>query len=323
LVLAAGVAQAEVTFSGKAEFGASRTAKADAVAVVAGVDIVDSTDLTADAATAALGGVNYDATSGLLTYTAATGASPTAATDGMIDSKQTAIRATITDIAAHQALMDADTTEATYNAEKDLKTADEALLELLKAELAILQGTAATAAVAAGDMVAYSGYDMNVAVSSALDNGMVLSAAFDMGAGSIADRDDDRAMDAQAAAVALSSVTLKNGGVTYVVGQNKIDDVYDDTQNGDVSVSGAMGGISYTLVTDLDKDTAAVAGGYVYTAAVAATGATDSTDATYVAASLVKPCSSSSCIRINIDETVWCSWWCGLDVHNNQQKRSW
>jgi hypothetical protein len=146
---------------------------------------------------------------------------------------------------------------------------------------------AGTAAVAAGDVTAYSGYDMDVSVSSALDNGMVVSAAFDMGAGNIADRDDDRVLDAQAGAVALSAVTIKNGGVTYVIGQDKIDDVYDDTQNGDVSVSGAMSGISYTLVTDLDKDTAAVAGGYVYTAAVAATGATDSTDATYVAASLV------------------------------------
>ena len=108
-------------------------------------------------------------------------------------------------------------------------------------------------------MVAYSGYDMEVAVSSTLDNGMVVSAGFDMGAGSIADRDDDRVLDAQAAAVALSAVTIKNGGVTYVIGQDKIDDLYDDTQNGDVSVSGAMGGISYTLVADLDKDTKAVA----------------------------------------------------------------
>ena len=79
-----------------------------------------------------------------------------------------------------------------------------------------------------------------------------------MGAGSIADRDDDRVLDAQAAAVALSAVTIKNGGVTYVIGQDKIDDLYDDTQNGDVSVSGAMGGISYTLVADLDKDTKAL-----------------------------------------------------------------
>ena len=45
-------------------------------------------------------------------------------------------------------------------------------------------GTAAKDAVAAGDMKAYSGYDLEVAVSSTLDNGMVVSAGFDMGAGS-------------------------------------------------------------------------------------------------------------------------------------------
>jgi hypothetical protein len=146
----------------------------------------------------------------------------------------------------------------------------------LEAQLAVMSGTAEVAAVAAGDMVAYSGYDMDVAVSSTLDNGMVVSAAFDMGAGNIADRDDDRVLDAQAAAVALSAVTIKNGGVTYVIGQDKIDDVYDDTQNGDVSVSGAMGGISYTLVADLDKDTAKVDASTVYTVA-SASGAGDST----------------------------------------------
>ena len=134
-----------------------------------------------------------------------------------------------------------------------------------QAVLAAETGTAAVAAVKEGDMVAYSGYDMEVAVSSTLDNGMVVSAGFDMGAGSIADRDDDRVLDAQAAAVALSAVTIKNGGVTYVIGQDKIDDLYDDTQNGDVSVSGAMGGISYTLVADLDKDTKAVAASNIWT----------------------------------------------------------
>jgi len=130
---------------------------------------------------------------------------------------------------------------------------------LTTTSLVLAAGVAQADSHILGDMVAYSGYDMEVAVSSTLDNGMVVSAGFDMGAGSIADRDDDRVLDAQAAAVALSAVTIKNGGVTYVIGQDKIDDLYDDTQNGDVSVSGAMGGISYTLVADLDKDTKAVA----------------------------------------------------------------
>jgi len=53
--------------------------------------------------------------------------------------------------------------------------------------------------------------------------------------------------------------------VTYVVGQNEIDDLYDDSQNGDISVAGGMGGISYTLVADLDKDTKAVAASNIWT----------------------------------------------------------
>ena len=74
LVLAAGVAQAEVTFSGKAEAGVSRTAKVDAVAVVAGVKVTESaavsatsngaTSHTADDGTVTIGYVN-----GVLTTT--------------------------------------------------------------------------------------------------------------------------------------------------------------------------------------------------------------------------------------------------------------
>ena len=159
----------------------------------------------------------------------------------------------------------AGSSAAILNAFTDGIALAKARLFAAEAALAAEKGTAAVAAVGAGDMVAYSGYDMEVAVSSTLDNGMVVSAGFDMGAGSIADRDDDRVLDAQAAAVALSAVTIKNGGVTYVIGQDKIDDLYDDTQNGDVSVSGAMGGISYTLVADLDKDTKAVAASNIWT----------------------------------------------------------
>jgi hypothetical protein len=186
----------------------------------------------------------YDGTSGVLTLTK-TG---------------TLVSAPGTTAAADQLAVDA--AEHAYHASQSTATLGD--LNVAKAAQAKNAANraylAGTAAVAAGDMTAYSGYDMDVAVSSTLDNGMVVSAAFDMGAGNIADRDDDRVLDAQAAAVALSAVTIKNGGVTYVIGQDKIDDVYDDTQNGDVSVSGAMGGISYTLVADLDKDVAAVTG---------------------------------------------------------------
>jgi hypothetical protein len=222
---------------------------------------------------------------GVLTTTAGTGTSDGAPDANAIAAQTAAVSAAQALVDAKKLVLNAAAVESTANAAGENDTAAsrdaridelaalEADLALNKAILAAMTGTAAVAAVKEGDMVAYSGYDMEVAVSSTLDNGMVVSAGFDMGAGSIADRDDDRVLDAQAADVALSAVTIKNGGVTYVIGQDKIDDLYDDTQNGDVSVSGAMGGISYTLVADLDKDTKAVAASQVYTAASTAGGA--------------------------------------------------
>ena len=235
LVLAAGVAQAEVTFSGKAEAGVSRTSKVDAVAATLGTQNTYAID-----------------------------------TDGTIKETKVATAADATSVAAAKAAVEAEKVDladfllaldqAANVAARDtaLNNVATARKDLALAEAALAaQQIGAVSAVKVGDMVAYSGYDMDVSVSSTLDNGMELSAAFDMGAGSIADRDDDRVLDAQAAAVALSTVTIKNGGLTYVIGNDEIDDLYDDTQNGDVSVSGAMGGISFTLVADLDKDTKA------------------------------------------------------------------
>ena len=288
MVLAAGVAQAEVTFSGKAEAGVSRTSKVAAVTAAPGYEkLYEHTAAGALAVTSATASNTTAATAAeiavkLATLNAAKAAlvvAETAKANGSDISQNT--------VGTHAAVSSFDGGATDLGSYADYIAAAKAAVAIAQANYDQWLGTAAVTAKGAGDMVAYSGYDMEVAVSSTLDNGMVVSAGFDMGAGSIADRDDDRVLDAQAAAVALSAVTIKNGGVTYVIGQNKIDDVYDDTQNGDVSVSGAMGGISYTLVADLDKDTAAVAGSTVYTAAVAATGVSDATDATYKAATLV------------------------------------
>lgn len=304
LVLAAGVAQAEVTFSGKAEAGVSRTSKVDAVAVVAGKHATAGTAVTATAtgaATAPTASATTD-TIGFVAGTLTTVAKTAAGTMTPIAADGTGAAAAANSLgAAQEALRAAQV--AVYDLEVEVASAANAVvadtkqtaLAVAQANLAVAEaivasftGTPAVAAVKEGDMVAYSGYDMEVAVSSTLDNGMVLSAGFDMGAGNIADRDDDRVLDAQAAAVALSAVTIKNGGVTYVIGQDEIDDLYDDSQNGDVSVSGAMGGISYTLVADLDKDTKAVAASTTYTASNLDAGTIDYGDADFVAAKLTK-----------------------------------
>ena len=258
LVLAAGVAQAEVTFSGKAEAGVSRVSSTAAVTAVTGVKTVSG----AATATAAGIALTTGATTAATTVTAADAASIAAALVVLNAAK------VATEVAQRAVNADSDGT-ATFDTKTNTLIAAQAAQARAQAAYDANVGTVAAAKGATADMVAYSGYDMEVAVSSTLDNGMVVSAGFDMGAGSIADRDDDRVLDAQAAAVALSAVTIKNGGVTYVIGQDKIDDLYDDTQNGDVSVSGSMGGISYTLVADLEKDTKAVAASSVYTAAAA------------------------------------------------------
>jgi hypothetical protein len=285
LVLAAGVAQAEVTFSGKAEAGISRTSKVDAVAETLGKKAIVNTGTGTNVTSAASANgtaVTHYFLNGALASVAATTSTDAVAAD-VANAKADLATAKRVLAGAENDLALAATVTA-YNAAATAVANAKMSLAIAEAVLDTVVGTSAVAAKAAGDMVAYSGYDMNVAVSSTLDNGMELSAAFDMGAGNIADRDDDRVLDAQAAAVALSTVTIKNGGVTYVIGNDEIDDLYSDNQNGDVSVSGAMGGISYTLVADLDKDTKAAAAKYTAASSTASNGRAITTDAVYDAA---------------------------------------
>jgi len=95
---------------------------------------------------------------------------------------------------------------------------------------------------------------------------MTFAMGFDMGAGMIADQDDDRAMDAQAGAVATSAMTIGYAGYTVEIGDDKIDDLYSDDQNGDVSIAGALGDLTFKIVTDMDADVEAVAASTTYTA---------------------------------------------------------
>lgn len=275
LTLVGGFAAAEVTFSGKGEAGVYRTAPTAAVAAVAGQNVGDSvTDNTSDAS----GGLDYNS-AGVLTFTSATATGQTATnaygaapTTAEIDLKKLAIATAYqnaakhaSDAAAHALLTAGSTQLAAYVADKNAETADLAAAAKLEAQLAVMQGSAAVAKGKAPEMVAYSGYDLDVAVSAAADNGMTFSMGFDMGAGLIADQDDDRAMDAQAGAIATSAMTIGYEGYTIRIGDDKLDDLYDDTQNGDVGISGSFGDLSFSLVTDMDDDVKAVAAKTTYT----------------------------------------------------------
>ena len=205
----------------------------------------------------------------MLTATAATTAS-VASTATEKASASASLATANNALAAAQVLVNGATTESLTDTAANALALAQKDVALAKLNHAVVFGSAATAAKKAGDMVAYSGYDLNVAVSGATDNGTTFSMGFDMGAGKIADRDDDRAMDDQGATIGTSALTIGSGGMTYVIGQDKIDDLYDDSQNGDISVAGNMGGIAFTIVADLDKDTAATAASKVYKAAATA-----------------------------------------------------
>jgi len=272
LVMTAGVASAEITFSGKGEAGFYRNAPTAAAAAVRGNNAQNGA--VVDSTTDATGGVAYNA-DGVLTVTKATasgqtatnayGAAPTAAeiaaqADVVADA-QGALAA------AERALAESTATTQFAKANLASDVADaQALVALEQAVLAEMSGTAAVAKGATPNLAAYSGYDFDVAVSGASDNGMTFAMGFDMGEGMIADQDDDRAMDAQGAAIATSAMTIGYAGYTIEIGDDKIDDVYDDTQNGDVAISGALGDLTFKIVHDMNDDVQAVAASTTYTA---------------------------------------------------------
>ena len=243
----------------------------------------------AQTADANKGAWNYNA-AGLLTYTAATDGAADAATANTA-SGANANNGTIS--AAHDAVLLAKdnlrlakatqvTDDATADTAATVIAVAEARLAAAEAAYATELGTAAVAAVKAGDMQAYSGYDFNVNLAGSSDNGVTVAMGFDMGAGSIADQDDDRAMDAQAAAIATSAATIGYNGYTIELGDDKIDDLYDDSQNGDVSLAGSFGDLTFKVVTDMHKDVAPSAA--KYTAASGTAGDANYVRATFTAA---------------------------------------
>ena len=277
LVMTAGFATAEVTFSGKGEMGFAATAKTALVAKVAGLktEYIETLSAAHAVVVAPATGVDIALTAASVTATASSTVSLAAAKleyDTAVADLGAVKHAIATGgrvLAAANSLVSADVsttfTPAIVAARIDMLALAQARFYAIKLAYETEKGTAAVAAKKAGDMTAYSGYDLNVAVSGQSDNGMTYSMGFDMGAGSIADQDDDRVLDAQGSTIGTSALTIGYAGTTVVVGQNKIDDLYDDSQNGDISVSGTLGSITYTVVADLDDDTKAVAASQIWT----------------------------------------------------------
>ena len=136
------------------------------------------------------------------------------------------------------------------------------------------------------DLSVYSGVDLGFALSGASDNGMTFSASLDMGGGQTLDAGDFE-LDTQDMGVDdNASVTIGVAGVTIVLSQNGVDDLYDDDIAGDIGISGAMGDLTYSVVTGLeDADPTSLSIGYTAGAISGSVATSDDGDASTVSVS--------------------------------------
>ena len=218
LVLAAGVAQADVTFSG-----------------TVGVALIDDNGASMAAASA-------DQRAGLVAAErAAINADTNAVAAG--DAAETAAVQAANDAAAvatNTAMLAATAALAAYDADPaGTNTA-----------------AAATARASRDGMFFESYYDFDITASAESDNGISVSVGFDMGAGNKIDYNDDDVLEAQGVDVGDADVSVSYAGWTLAVDQAGIDNLFDDTDGAqDVSLSGTVGGVSVAVTTDLEGST--------------------------------------------------------------------
>ena len=262
LVLAAGVAQADITFSGSTgialidDNGASSVTDASA-AIVAHNAALDAAALVATNAAQDAAAAN---TTGVANAAAGGYAALSAADKALVDADEAAADASAAAATAAGAV-------GAAGSEKKANTAATRAAE-----------TAAMRATRDG-MFFESYYDFNVTASAESDNGISVSVGFDMGAGNMIDYNDDDALEAQGNDVGDADVAVSYAGWTLKVDQNGIDNLFDDTQSGDMSLSGSLAGMSVAVTTDQEADTNSYkVSGTVGGIALTATG-TDNDDA--------------------------------------------
>jgi outer membrane protein OmpU len=106
------------------------------------------------------------------------------------------------------------------------------------------------------DMQATSGFDLDIGISAASDNGVTMSLGFDMGAGELVDYDDDDQIEAQGKTIGDADVSVSYAGITVTVDQNGIDNLFDDTDGSqDMQISGSAGGVAFAFTSDWEGNT--------------------------------------------------------------------
>jgi outer membrane protein OmpU len=105
----------------------------------------------------------------------------------------------------------------------------------------------------------WSGIDLDVSASVTTDSGITISVGEDFGGGSLADWDDDYAVEAQTSDFDQPTVKIAFGNTTISLEDGAIDDLYDDDQAGDIGISTTVAGASIGLTLDTDAAAAAAA----------------------------------------------------------------
>ena len=136
------------------------------------------------------------------------------------------------------------------------------------------------------DLSVYSGVDLGFALSGASDNGMTFSASLDMGGGKTLDTGDFELDTQDMGTDDNVSVAIGVAGLTITLSQDGVDDLYDDDIAGDIGISGAMGDLTYSVVTGLeDADPTSLSIGYSAGAISGSVATSDEGDASNVTVS--------------------------------------
>ena len=144
-------------------------------------------------------------------------------------------------------------------------------------------GGAGVFGAAGADLSVYSGVDLGFALSGASDNGMTFSASLDMGGGQTLDTGDFELDTQDMGTDDNVSVAIGVSGLTITLSQDGVDDLYDYDIAGDIGISGAMGDLTYSVVTGLeDADPTSLSIGYSAGAISGSVATSDEGDASTV-----------------------------------------
>ena len=105
------------------------------------------------------------------------------------------------------------------------------------------------------DMFAESYYDLDIAATAEIDNGISVKLGLDLGSGGKIDYDDDDKLEMQGRSIGDADVAVSYNGWTLAVDQNGIDNLFDDSQSEDMSLSGSVMGWTVALTTDQENST--------------------------------------------------------------------